>query len=128
MLRKLILAVTALTTLAAPLALPTVAYAQNKDDVCQGVGIASGGSGTCDAAQGNKVNDAVKTGVRIFQIVVGLIALFMIIMGGLRFVTSNGDSGKVASARNTILYAAIGLAIVGLAEVIIQFVINRLPS
>jgi hypothetical protein len=47
----------------------------------------------------------------------------MIIIGGLKFITSSGNSDRVKSARNTILYAIVGLIIVALAQTIAHFVL-----
>ena len=57
--------------------------------------------------------------------VVGIAAVVMIIIGGLRYVTSNGDSGQVGNAKNTILYAVVGLVVVALAQVIVRFVVAK---
>ncbi len=103
------------------------ALAASKDDVCAGVGIASGAGGNdCKPAEGaTNVNTVISTGLRLFQVIVGLIAIIMMITAGLRFITSSGDPTKVASARNTILYAAVGIVVVAMSQVIIQFVLNR---
>lgn len=55
---------------------------------------------------------------------VGIISVIMLIYGGLRYVMSGGDSKKVTDAKNTILYAIIGLIISILAFAIVNFVIN----
>lgn len=55
---------------------------------------------------------------------VGAISVIMLIYGGLRYVISGGDSKKVTDAKNTILYAIIGLIISILAFAIVHFVIN----
>ena len=62
--------------------------------------------------------------VNILLIVVGAICVVMIIFGGFKFVTSGGDTDKTKSARNTIIYAAIGLAIVLLSSFIVGFVFD----
>jgi hypothetical protein len=49
----------------------------------------------------------------------------MIIWGGLKYITSGGDSGNVTGAKNTILYAIIGLIIVALAQFIVRFVLSK---
>lgn len=59
---------------------------------------------------------------------VGLIAVVMLIWGGLRYVVSGGDAKKVTDAKNTILYAIIGLIISFFSYAIVHFVINSLPS
>ncbi|MBR3144199.1 hypothetical protein IKF12_03335 [Candidatus Saccharibacteria bacterium] len=60
--------------------------------------------------------------------IVGILAVIMLIIGGIRYVVSGGDSKKVTDAKNTILYAIIGLIICFLAFAIVNFVIAALPS
>ena len=60
--------------------------------------------------------------------IVGIIAVIMLIIGGIRYVISGGDSKKVTDAKNTVLYAIIGLVISFLAFAIVNFVISALPS
>lgn len=57
--------------------------------------------------------------------VVGLLAVVMIIIGGINFITSQGDTGKVTKARNTILYGVIGMVIAIFAYAIVNFVITN---
>lgn len=59
-------------------------------------------------------------------LVVGVVSVFMLIYGGLRYVLSGGDAKKVTEAKNTILYAIIGLIIAILAFAIVRFVLNAL--
>lgn len=56
----------------------------------------------------------------------GIVAVIVIIIGGIRYVASNGDSGQVQSAKNTVTYAVVGLVVVIAAAAITQFVINGL--
>ena len=60
--------------------------------------------------------------------IVGIIAVIMLIIGGIRYVISGGDSKKVTDAKNTILYAIIGLVIAFLAFAIVNFVVSALPG
>ncbi len=60
--------------------------------------------------------------------IVGIIAVIMLIIGGIKYVVSGGDSKKVTDAKNTVLYAIIGLVICFLAFAIVNFVISALPS
>ena len=57
-------------------------------------------------------------------IAVGIICVVFIIIGGIRYATSGGDPEKLTRAKNTILYALIGLVIAILATVIVQIVFN----
>lgn len=60
--------------------------------------------------------------------VVGIIAVIMLIIGGIRYVVSGGDAKKVTDAKNTVLYAIIGLVLAVFAYAIVNFVITSLPS
>jgi len=68
------------------------------------------------------------TGVNLFLFVIGAVAVIMIIFGGFKYVISGGDSSAVTSAKNTILYAIIGLIIALLAYAIIDFVLQTITS
>jgi len=61
-------------------------------------------------------------------LVIGLVSVFMLIYGGLRYILSKGDAKKVTDAKNTILYALIGLVIAILSFAIVNFVLNILGA
>lgn len=67
----------------------------------------------------------VKSLINTLSIVVGAVAVLMIIFGGFKFVTSGGDSDGTKKARNTIIYAAVGLVVVLLAQSIVYFVFTK---
>lgn len=58
--------------------------------------------------------------------VIGAISVIMLILGGLRYIISGGDNKKVTDAKNTILYAIIGLIFAVLAYAIVRFVLNSI--
>lgn len=60
--------------------------------------------------------------------IIGALSVIMLVWGGLRYILSGGDSKKVTDAKNTILYAIIGLIIAVLAYAIVNFVLNTLSS
>ena len=65
----------------------------------------------------------------VLLFIVGAIAVIMIVIGGLRYVVSGGDATQVQAARNTILYALVGIIIAILAYAAVNFVINSfVPS
>lgn len=101
--------------------------ATSKDSVCQGVGLVSG-STTCDSAGSDKaVSDIIKLAINVLSTVVGVAAVIMIIVGGFKYVTSSGDANNIGSAKNTILYAVVGLVVVALAQAIVKFVLSKTP-
>ena len=60
--------------------------------------------------------------------IVGIIAVIMLIIGGIKYLVSGGDAKKVTDAKNTVLYAIIGIVICFFAYAIINFVVSALPS
>jgi hypothetical protein len=125
MKRLKLLLMTALASISF-LAAPSMAYAISTDDVCSGVNFANGGG--CDATAETSVQGVVKLAIQILQMIVGIISVFVLITAGLGYITSGGDAGKTKTAKDRILYAAIGLVVVALAQVIVSFVLNRVES
>lgn len=74
------------------------------------------------------INNIIKMAIRIFQVIVGVIATFFVIYGGLTYITSGGSDAGIKTAKNTLLYAAIGLLVVGIAQVFVGFVLNRVSD
>ena len=95
--------------------------------LCQGAGLnVQTATGTCDNTTGtNNVQTLLTNIINWFSIIVGVIAVIMIIVGGLKYITSGGESGKVSSAKTTIIYALIGLVVVALAQLIVHFVLGQ---
>ena len=132
-IKNLILITLASSTLLVPALATTLvatASADNiSDSLCQGVNNAANGTnGTgCGTAGSGGTTDrhtiASKI-VNIFSIIVGIIAVIMIIYGGFRYITSGGDSGRVGTAKNSLIYALVGLIIVALAQLIVHYVLN----
>lgn len=82
----------------------------------------AGGSTTPKKDVGALIKDIVNT----LLYILGAVAVIMIVIGGIQYTISNGDSSKVTAAKNTILYAVIGLIVAILAYAIVNFVVTRL--
>ena len=83
-------------------------------------------TGTCDpGVTTTSFQTTVTNIVNIISFIVGAIAVLMIIYGGFRYITSGGDATKVTAAKNTILYGLIGLIIVAVAQILVQFVVTK---
>jgi len=93
------------------------ATSQSCVDAQQGANEVNNGSGL-------NVDQLIGTVVSILAWIIGLVAVFMVIFGGFRFVTSGGDSNAVSSARTTIFYALIGLVVSALAQVLVHYVLK----
>jgi hypothetical protein len=111
----------------------TVSPTDIGNDLCTGSNFSVQGDGSapsgadCSSSggSGKSVDSLLKNVVNIVSAVVGVIAVIMIIVGGLRYITSGGDTSKVSGAKNTLLYAIIGLVIVALAQIIVHFVLSQ---
>lgn len=66
----------------------------------------------------------VQTIVNILLYILGAIAVVMIVIGGVKYTTSNGDASNIKSAKETILYSVIGLVVAILAYAIVNFVLQ----
>lgn len=61
-----------------------------------------------------------------FTFIIGAIAVLMIIIGGIRYATSNGEQAQITSAKNTILYAIVGVVVAIMSYAIVRFVITNI--
>jgi hypothetical protein len=117
--------------LAAP-ALALTAQDQINNGLCTGSNLEfTDNPGQCNVAgtdASTKINDIVHTIVNLLSAVVGIVAVIMIIVGGFRYITSGGNDTSVTSAKNTILYAIIGLVVVALAQLIVRFTLSKLTN
>jgi len=64
--------------------------------------------------------------VQTVTVITGAVSVIMIVVGGFRYVISGGDSNATKGAKDTVLYAVIGLAITIFAQTIITFVLSAL--
>ena len=58
--------------------------------------------------------------------IIGALSVIMLIYGGIRYTISGGDSAAVTAAKNTILYAIVGLVVAILASAIVNYVLGQL--
>lgn len=131
-LKLLILSFSSLILFAAPIAATATVSAQVSqnninNNLCSGSNgdLTGGSTGNCGDQATSTVNHLVTVIINILSVVVGIIAVIMIIVAGLRYITSGGKQESVTGAKNTILYAVIGLVIVALAQIIVHFVLNK---
>jgi hypothetical protein len=87
------------------------------DQVNKGVNAAGG--------TGQQLEPQIAQIINVLLFVIGAIAVIMIILGGIRYVLSNGDSAQITSAKNTVLYSVIGLVVALLAYAIVNFVVAQ---
>ena len=141
-LKRIVLTLAAICALGAPALVPVSVYAASAIGGAGGGGgttptltgglqcgsnftLDTTGSQTCvtDTTSGANLTNLIKKIINIFSVIIGVIAVIMIIVGGLKYITSGGESSNVSGAKNTIIYAIVGLIIVALAQFIVHFVL-----
>ncbi len=90
-------------------------------DACSG--LSSVTSAGCSKG-GDTIKSIAHKVVNIMSIVVGVISVMMLIVAGIKFATSGGDSNSVQSARNTLIYALVGVFIAVLAQFLVHIVLT----
>lgn len=116
--------VAALVFLGVVFAQQTVFASASTEEACRALPNSQWVGGQC-VTRGPTINNVIATFVNIFTVIISITAVFMIVYGGFRYITSGGDASKTAAARNTIMYAVIGLVIVALAQAIVRFVLSE---
>lgn len=109
---------------------PTVAYAAD----CDPTDLNATSGANC--AQGDKTPSNLFSGedsifrqiVNIMLFIVGAVAVIMLIFGGIRYVTSGGAQDQVTAAKNTIMYAIIGIVVAILAFAVVNFVVTGVST
>ncbi len=118
--------VTALMFLFSAPAAAQVGQADINAGLCTGANLEVTPTSTgCGGSADVELNNLIRRIINILSIVVGLVAVVMIIVGGFRYITSGGSDTSVTSAKNTILYAIIGLIIVALAQILVRFTLSK---
>lgn len=77
----------------------------------------AGGSGS------EPVSKTIQDVINILLYVAGATAVLMIVIGGFRYVTSNGEPAAASKAKNTIIYALIGIVVAAMAYSIVNFIL-----
>jgi len=114
--------------IAAPFAMATAVGASNESALCEGSGgtwtankdLPNGGS--CSTGNGRTVAGTLQQVTDVLIFLIGAIAVIMIIVGGIRYATSSGDQASLTSAKNTVLYAIIGLIVAFMAYALVRFI------
>lgn len=126
-MKKITIAIATFMLAVLGLSFPATVHAAS--DICNQSGVpaevrrANGCAGAGDQATVSEVIVGIINGV---VGAMALVAVIFIIVGGINYMTSAGDAGKIQKAKNTILYAIIGLIICVLAFAIVNFVIKNI--
>lgn len=105
-----------------PLDTTSVVAPAGKSDACDALTEldAAKGCGTGD----NSINSIIASVINILSVVVGIAAVVMVIIAGFKYITSGGDSNGVSSAKNTLTYALVGLAVAASAQLLVHLALT----
>lgn len=92
-----------------------------KNQVCEGISGQVGG--TCGDG-GADIQNIIAVVLNILSWIAGIAAVIMIILAGLKYITSSGDSSSISSAKSSLIYALVGLVIVALSQAIVFFILG----
>ncbi len=104
---------------------PSTQAAESSKAACEALAKAEGrASSTCAEGSGITVDGTVQMLLNLLSWVAGIIAVVMVMAAGLKYITSQGDSQKVAGAKNALIFAAVGIVIAVTAQIIVRFVLK----
>ena len=107
----------------AVLAAPGASADSPKSVVCSTLG---GGNG-CNGTPANSIDlkNVVAAVVNILSLTIGIVAVIVIMIAGLRMITASGDSSGIATARTSVIYALVGLVVAAMAQIIVRYVLRK---
>lgn len=90
------------------------------------VDVLSGGCGDYQVCKGEGgVYNTIKNVISILVSIAGIIAVIMIVVGGITYATSGGDASQTKRGKDTVIYAVVGLVISIMAYAIVNWVIGK---
>ena len=96
----------------------------NNDNVSEEVKAAAG----CKGTGVGKLDDTIVNILNTIIAALGVVAVVFVVIGGINYMTSSGDTAKLEKAKKTILYALIGLAVSVLAFAIVNWTITAIKN
>jgi len=124
MIKKIVVMIAVFAALLSPCVLaPAYASAADPFSSSEAKNQACAGINGCTSSK--SIDTLVKAALNILSAIAGIASVIMIIIAGFKYITSGGDGGKVASAKNTLVYAIVGILIVAFSQFIAYFVIAR---
>jgi hypothetical protein len=122
-MKKIVIMFTVIASLLSPFALSPAFASADAFSSSEAKSQACAGINGCTSTK--SLDDVVQAVLRILSVIAGIASVIMIMISGYKYLTSGGDPGKVSSAKNTLVYAIIGIIIVAFSQFIAQFVIKQ---
>ena len=128
-MKKLTVLLTTLITglfIVSPIAYAQPTYLGNasSDDACQTLKDLNPDNKGCGAGD-NGVNDIITLSLNLLTFIAAVIAVIMMFVSGFKYITAQGDSNQISSAKRSLIYALVGLVVVASAQFLVKFVLAR---
>lgn len=118
-----------LAMIALPVMVPEMAGAQaNEQALCEGSGGTWAGGKCTTPGNGRTVTGTLRQVINIIIFIVGAVSVLMVVIGGFRYAVSAGDQSSITAAKNTILYAIVGIVVAFASYAIVDFVLNNIGA
>lgn len=92
---------------------------------CSGVDCVNQGANNARTGA-TSIDQVIKNVTNVLLFLVGAVSVIMLVLGGFKYVASNGNADQIKSAKNTILYAVIGLVVAIIAYAVVDFVVDAI--
>ena len=93
---------------------------------CTGKECITGGAENVDTGSDKEVPEAIQAVTNVLLFLLGAVSVIMIVVGGFKYVVSNGNAEQIKSAKNTIMYAIIGLVVAIFAYAFVKWLVAKL--
>lgn len=114
---------------ALPVMVPEMAGAQaNEQALCEGSGGTWAGGKCTTPGSTRTVAGTLRQVINIIIFIVGAVSVLMVVIGGFRYAVSGGDQSSITSAKNTILYAIVGVIVAFASFAIVNFVLDNIGA
>ena len=104
---------------------PAIVQAAPKDKVQDGLTAAGGSSADSDTGSGGTFRKTIQNIINILLFIIGIIAVIVIVIAGIQYATSGGNADQASKAKNTIIYAIVGIIVAVMAYAIVGFVVGN---
>lgn len=114
-----------LALVAVPVTVSAATFDLHNNVNCAGAGDSTVCQTTASDDPVSGKNGVLRNVTRLIAVIAGIAAAVIMVLGGIKYITSNGDAQAVSRAKSTIIFAAVGLVVIVAAQWIIGFVISK---
>jgi len=127
-MKKIALIVALIVSLLSPFALSPLSVSVSADAFSSSEAKKQACVGINGCTTAGTIDNVIHAILNILSVIAGVAAVIMVMISGFKYMTAAGDGGKIASAKNTLVYAIVGVIIVAMSQFIAQYVIKEVTT